>query len=222
MGSDGGTSGDGKAKQMLWIIPGSLLALLVGYTLYTGQTIEEIGLGSLGSVKFAKPGNTPPPTVGEGHGTTPIVHPDAAKQVDQEEMARRQAELEAKLRHMEEALKRSEARPVRRAPEDEANESSAAIPRHMNIAGTWYDRTGVSWVIQQTGNAVAVREFNPLLGVTAVGQGSISGHELQLTYQSAMQTNGQASLMISPDGRNLSGNARDNVTGVSFQLMFTR
>jgi hypothetical protein len=69
---------------------------------------------------------------------------------------------------------------------------------------------------------VAVREFNPLLGVTAVGQGSISGHELQLTYQSAMQTNGQASLMISPDGRNLSGNARDNVTGVSFQLMFTR
>ena len=68
MGSDGGTSGDGKAKQMLWIIPGSLLALLVGYTLYTGQTIAEIGLGSLGSVKFAKPGNTPPPAVGEGRG----------------------------------------------------------------------------------------------------------------------------------------------------------
>jgi hypothetical protein len=220
MGSDSGTSGD-KTKQMLWIIPGSLLVLLVGYTLYTGQTIEEIGLGSLGSVKFAKPGNTPPPPAGDGHGTTPIVHPDAAKQVDQEETARRQADLEAKLRHVEEALKRSEARPVRRAQDDDANHGSAVVPRPVNIAGTWHDRTGVSWVIQQTGNAVAVREFNPILGVTAVGQDSISGYQLQLTYQSAMQTNGQASLMISPDGRNLSGNARDNVTGASFQLMFT-
>lgn len=220
MGSESG-SGDGKSKQMLWIIPGSLLVLLVGYTLYTGQTIEEIGLGGLGSVKFAKPGNTPAaPPPDSGRPTTPIVHPDAAKQVDQDEMARRQADLEAKLRHMEEALKRSEARPVRRSPENESTDGTP--PRQMNIAGTWQDRTGVSWVIQQTGNAVAVQELNPLLGVTAVGQGSISGHQLQLTYQSAMQTTGQAVLTISNDGRTLIGNARDNVTGVSFQLMFTR
>jgi hypothetical protein len=68
MGTEGGSSSDGKAKQMLWIIPSSLLVLLVGYTLYTGQTMEEIGLGSLGSVKFAKPGDTlhdtPPSSVG--------------------------------------------------------------------------------------------------------------------------------------------------------------
>lgn len=222
MGSESG-AGDGKSKHMLWMIPGSLLVFLVGYTLYTGQTIEEIGLGSLGSVKFGKPGNTPPaPPTDPGHSTTPIVQPDAAKQVDQHEMARRQADLEAKLRRMEEMLKRSEARPVRRSPEGESVDGTAPPPHQMNIAGTWHDRTGVSWVIQQTGTAVAVQELNPLLGVTAVGQGTVSGHQLQLTYQSAMQTTGQAALTISNDGRSLLGNARDNVTGVTFQLMFTR
>ncbi len=226
MGSEGSSS-DGKAKQMLWIIPGSLLVLLVGYTLYKGQTIEEIGLGSLGSVKFAKPGDAPhdtpaPPLTDTGHGTSPIVHPEAAKTVDQDEMARRQAELEAKLRRMEEALKHSEARPVRRAPDDQSPENDAPIARPVNLVGTWRDQTGVSWIIQQTGNAVAFQEFNPMLGVTAVGQGTVSGHQLQLTYQSALQTNGQAALTISPDGRHLTGNARDNVTGVSFPLMFTR
>lgn len=227
MGSEGGSSSEGKAKQMLWIIPSSLLVLLVGYTLYKGQTIEEIGLGGLGSVKFAKPGETPhdmpaPSSSGTGHGTTPIVHPDAAKEVDQDEMSRRQAALEAKLRRMEEAIKQSEGRPVRRAPDDQSTEVTAPIARQVNLAGTWRDRTGVSWIIQQTGKAVAFQEYNPILGVTAVGQGTVSGHQLQLTYQSALQTNGQAALTISADGRNLTGNARDNVTGVSFPLMFTR
>src|SRR5947208_3444786 len=118
MSPEGGSSGDGKSKQMLWIIPGSLLVLLVGYSLYQGQTIEEIGLGSLGSVKFGKPGepsgpspakDAPATSPREVTHTTPLVHPEAAKQVDQEEMARRQAELEAKLRRMEEALRRSDA-----------------------------------------------------------------------------------------------------------------
>lgn len=220
MGSDG-SSGDGKAKQMLWIVPSILLALLVGYTLYKGQTIEEIGLGGLGSVKFGKPGAASSPSATE-HDTTPIVQPGAVKNVDQDEMARRQAELEAKLRRMEEALKHSEARPVRRAPDDQSTEAPASLARQVNLAGAWHDRTGVSWIIQQNGNAVAFQELNPILGVTAVGQGTVSGHELQLTYQSAMQTNGQAALTISPDGRNLTGNARDNVTGVSFPLMFSR
>jgi hypothetical protein len=227
MGSEGGSSSDGKAKQLLWIIPSSLLVLLVGYTLYNGQTIEEIGLGGLGSVKFAKPGGalheTPAPSSsGAGRGSTPIVQPDAAKQVDHDEMSRRQAALEAKLRRMEDALKQSEARPVRRAPENQSAEVAASVARHVNLAGTWQDRTGVSWIIEQTGNAVAFQEYNPILGVTAVGQGTVSGHQLQLTYQSALQTNGQAALTISPDGRRLTGNARDNVTGVSFPLLFAR
>jgi len=144
MGSEGRSSSEGKAKQMLWIIPSSLLVFLVGYTLYKGQTIEEIGLGGLGSVKFAKPGETPhdmpaPSSSGTGHGTTPIVHPDAAKEVDQDEMSRRQAALEAKLRRMEEAIKQSEGRPVRRAPDDQSTEVTAPIARQVNLAGTWRD-----------------------------------------------------------------------------------
>ena len=108
--------------------------LLVGYTLYKGQTIEEIGLGGLGSVKFAKPGDTPhdmpaPSPSGTGHGTSPIVHPDVAQQVDHDEMSRRQAALEAKLRRMEEALKQSETRPVRRAPDEQSTEVAAPISR---------------------------------------------------------------------------------------------
>lgn len=173
---------------------------------HKGQAIEEIGLGGLGSVKFAKPGDTPhdmpaPSPSGTGHGTSPIVHPDVAQQVDHDEMSRRQAALEAKLRRMEEALKQSETRPVRRAPDEQSTEVAAPISRQVNLAGTWRDRTGVSWIIQQTGNAVAFQEYNPILGVTAVGQGTVSGHQLQLTYQSALQTNGQAELTISPDGR---------------------
>ena len=228
MGSEGGSSSDGKAKQMLWIVPTSLLVLLVAYTLYTGHTIEEIGLGGIGSVKFRNPNGGPvlPPATSSLHadqGTDTLVPPEAAQKMDQGEMARRQAELEAKLRRMEEALKRSEARPVRRAAqEDETDVPAARVPRHVNIAGTWRDRSGVSWVIQQTGNAVTFQEFNPILGVTAVGQGTLSGHALQLSYQSALQTNGQAELTISPDGRNLTGNARDDVTGVSFPLTFNR
>jgi hypothetical protein len=42
-------------------------------------------------------------------------------------------------------------------------------------------QVGVSWIIEQTGNAVAFQEYNPVLGVTAVGQGSTSGHQLQRT-----------------------------------------
>jgi hypothetical protein len=227
MGSEGGSSSDGKAKQMLWIIPSSLLVLLVAYTLYTGHTVEEIGLGGIGSVKFRDPNGPPvlPPGASSLHveqGTDTLVPPEAAQKMGQGEMARRQAELEAKLRRMEEALKRSEARTVRRAPGDETDVPAARVPRQVNIAGTWRDRSGVSWVIQQTGNAVTFQEFNPILGVTAVGQGTLSGYEVQLTYQSALQTNGHAELTMSSDGRNLSGNAQDYVTGASFPLVLSR
>ena len=100
--------------------------------------------------------------------------------------------LLAKLRRMEEALKQSEARPVRRAHDDESTQAEASIARQVNLAGTWRDRIGVPWIIQQTGNAVAFQEYNPILAVTAVGQGTVSGHQLQLTHQSALPTNGQA------------------------------
>ena len=37
MGSEGGSPSDDKAKQLLWIIPSSLLVLLVGYTPLQGS-----------------------------------------------------------------------------------------------------------------------------------------------------------------------------------------
>ncbi|MGH7233574.1 MAG: hypothetical protein ACREJU_19770 [Nitrospiraceae bacterium] len=233
MGTDGGSSGEGKAKQIFWTVAAGLLVVLVGYNLYSGRTIEEIGLGGIGSVKFGKHGEAPqsddpmpratalpPPSQGADRDPpASLVQEQAVKSLNHDEMERRQAELEAKLRKMEEAVKRAEASPVQ---EEQDEEVAVSKSRQINLTGTWHDRTGVSWIIHQNGNHVTVQEMNPLLGVTAVGQGTLTGRDVELTYMSAMQTTGQAALAVSPDGRNLTGTAHDLMTGASIPLMFTR
>ncbi|WP_447980234.1 hypothetical protein [Candidatus Nitrospira bockiana] len=224
--------GEGKAKQAFWVVAASLLVLLVAYNLYSGRTIEEIGLGSFGSVKFGKSSGPPTPasssdqdlsrapvSSGSDQPAEPLVREAAAKRVDHDEMARRQAELEAKLRQMEAALNRAETKPDR--PARNAEGEGAAV-RPVAIAGTWHDPSGATWIIQQNGPSLTLEEINPLLGVTAVGRGTITGRRLELTYQSAMQTTGRASLTVSADGHHLSGSAQDLTTGVSFPLTFSR
>lgn len=122
MSSELRSASDGKAKQVFWIVAATVLVTLVGYNLYTGRAVEEIGLGGLGSVKFGRPEPHPatPSTQSrdvvlashQQRSVAPLVPQSVAQRVDHDEMARRQADLEAKLRQMEEALKRAESEPA--------------------------------------------------------------------------------------------------------------
>ena len=64
--------------------------------------------------------------------------------------------------------------------------------------------------------------MNPWLGVTAVGEGTISGNILNISYTTAIGTSGQAQLQISPDGRQMWGQSRDMVTGITVPMQLQR
>jgi|CXWL01.1.fsa_nt_gi hypothetical protein len=229
MGTDGETSGEKKAKQVFWIVAAATLITLVGYNIYSGRTIEEIGLGGVGSVKFGKAGGQSPATPAAPSGSvvpdspaSAILQQGGMKDVSQEDMAKRQSELEAKLRHMEEDLKQAHATQARETPKENASFNRPPPPSAINLSGTWHDRSGASWIIQQRGGSLTVQEINPGFGVTAVGEGTVNGNQVQITYLSAMQTTGQVALTIGPEGHTMTGTAHDLTTGASFPLAFSR
>jgi hypothetical protein len=178
---------------LVWAIFFLLVVPLAGYTAYSGFVVGEMELpGGFRIVFREKP-----------RGTTD----DKIDDLSKAELEKRQAELDARFRKLEQ----------------QANQSS--IPsksQDINLSGTWYSQGGLSYQIVQSGNFVTIQEINPLYGVTAVGQGQIQGQTVLINYQTASYTQGIANLTISPEGRSLNGTFRDNYSGYTVPAILSR
>ncbi|MCI0694066.1 hypothetical protein L0337_18915 [candidate division KSB1 bacterium] len=137
------------------------------------------------------------------------------EQLSDQKLAERQAQLEQKLREMEDALERAKEK-------GQQSESAQELPtQYVNIAGTWYGG-GVSYLIQQIGSALTIQEISAIYGVTAVGQGTINGHDISFSYNTALGTRGSALLKLSADGRQITGTFTDFVSGLSWPTILYR
>jgi hypothetical protein len=138
------------------------------------------------------------------------------EQLGDQKLAERQAQLEQKLREMEEALQREKNRG------QQSNEAQESPAQYSNISGTWYAGVGVSYVIQQIGSAVTIQEISSLYGITAVGQGTITGRDMSFYYNTALGTKGRALLKLSVDGQQLTGTFTDLASGISLPTTLYR
>lgn len=94
--------------------------------------------------------------------------------------------------------------------------------RLPNISGVWQAAGGISYTVQQNGNIIAVQEMNPLYGVTAVGQGRISGQIIDVAYNTIVGTTGRLFLELSEDGSLMTGSYSDTITGMSGEISLYR
>ena len=81
------------------------------------------------------------------------------------------------------------------------------------LAGTWRDvNTGFRYVIEQNGAFVSFAEYNPVYGMTAAGQGTVSGDHASLVVQTLV---GAVDVRLSREKHQL----RMTVNGMTFQLV---
>ncbi len=98
----------------------------------------------------------------------------------------------------------------------------------IEVTGVWRNPLipSISYVLEQTGDLVKMREVTTsVLGnmVTAEGEGQLRGHQLHLTYRTAVGTMGESNTSLSSDGQQLSGIFRDfsNMVPITISLMRT-
>jgi hypothetical protein len=94
----------------------------------------------------------------------------------------------------------------------------------VNLSGEWRSSDGTPCHIQQMGNVVTMQLISPfpVPAVIAQGQGTITGHSVQLSYGHADGTWGMASLDVSTDGRQLAFKTANPVTGAMWNTTFYR
>ncbi len=97
----------------------------------------------------------------------------------------------------------------------------------VNVSGTWTDsNTGASYVFNQNGNSIAFQEHSinnfgvPI--VSAEGSGTISSRNISVNYVTMFNTTGTANMTVSPDGSNITGSFRDNVSGAVMRMNLWR
>lgn len=138
---------------------------------------------------------------------------EGLSQLNQQELSQRHAELEKKLREMEVKIKEKE---------HQLNQTEGMQVQYVNISGTWQGTGGLSYIINHSGNFVTVQEINPIYGITAVGQGTIDGQNIDVWYTTAIGTTGRALLKVSADGRQITGTITDQSIGISTPIALYR
>lgn len=110
---------------------------------------------------------------------------------------------------------------------DEPDGDYIAPPTNINISGTWTDNnTGASYVFSQSGNSIVFQEHSinnfgqPI--VSAEGSGTISSRNININYVTMFGTNGVATMTVSPNGSNITGSFRDNVSGAVMNMNLWR
>ncbi|MCK6561408.1 hypothetical protein HUU39_14835 [candidate division KSB1 bacterium] len=204
--SNGNPSSSSGAKNFLWVVVALLLIVIVGYNLYSGFAVKKIKISDIFEAEFAEKPQS-------------VANPEQLKQVGEEELKQRQADLENKLAELEGQL-RQRTPPVA-GEQALLGEPSEAAGSNV-LAGTWHSAQGVSYLIQQNAAALTIQEINPLYGITAVGQGAIAGQSVQFSISTAAGTWGTAQLTLSADGRQLAGRYADLVTGLVVPLALHR
>ena len=80
---------------------------------------------------------------------------------------------------------------------------------------------GLAYQVTQYGNSVVISEL--MYGtVDAVAAGQIDGFSFSLPSQNIANTTGVLSLTVSPDQRRMTGEYRDNVTGLVAAIYLNR
>ena len=136
-----------------------------------------------------KPEVVPPQVSGQG-----LVNSEKLSQLNNSDLDKRQKQLEEELANLkrDQQQKTTPARQVR---------------TQANIAGTWQG-DGSSYMITQNGNIVAFQEFTQPYGITAGGQGTISGSDITFSVQTAFGT-GTLQMTLSDDGDEMTGTYTD-------------
>lgn len=134
---------------------------------------------------------------------------DQLKDVPSQELAERQSRLEQKITDINNTLSQTS-----RQSSAAANDAGAvSAPIAVNLTGRWSSDVGLFYLINQYDNVLSIQEFSPMYGITAVGQGQITGQLIRITYQTALNTQGNGVLNVSADGRTITGQFTDLVTG---------
>lgn len=119
--------------------------------------------------------------------------------------ADRQAALEARLADLQSRLDQAEQ------SSDPEPTTASAKPVATSIAGQWNSVTGSTYVLQQQGSRVSIQEYTQGM-VSAVGEGSFDGRELDASVQTLV---GEVDIILnlSSDRSRLSGQLTYTLTG---------
>ena len=178
-------------KKFLWVaILGPLIVIFGLYVLYPESTIKKIKIPGLFEAEFEKK----------------LTPEENIKNIPKSEIVKRQEELKRELSHTETQM-------------EGADTQRQQYSGMTNISGVWQAAGGISYSIQQSGNMVAMQEMNPVYGITAVGQGVISGKSVDIAYNTIAGTTGRTTLQLSEDGKQMTGSFSHAVKGISTPLI---
>lgn len=192
-----------------------LLLTLIAYSIYSGSIIKRLGVPGF-EVEFAE------------RSKGGIVSENKVAQVGEEELRKRQASLEEKLKGLEAQLENKSdssgtfVTDVQSKTTDTKAEQSGAPT--FDLSGKWTPQAGdvSSYTIQHNGDSIVLEQSVPLYGVLAVGQGQIVGRNVNITYTTVLGTTGKGNATISPDGKRIIGQVTDLNTGVTSPLIISR
>ncbi len=142
--------------------------------------------------------------------------PPVTETPEKPEVAANQDELLQKLSEMDKKLD------AQQASLQSSKNKSAPVAKPVNISGEWVSGTGDGYVFQQAGNRVTFREVNMISGITAAGEGTISGRNVNLVYTTFVGTTGSAQLQVNQDADQMSGSFTDNVSRMTQPIFLSR
>lgn len=156
--------------------------------------------------------------LGEGQrslGETPIAPSAAGMAGDMapsdESSTERQATLEARLADLQSRINQAERAASTRSPTATTPTTIPAASTSNSIAGQWNSASGSMYVLQQQGDHVTIQEYTQG-AVSAVGEGSFDGRELDASVQTLV---GEVDIVLnlSSDRSRLSGQLTYSLTG---------
>jgi hypothetical protein len=158
--------------------------------------------------------------------------PQQVASTTEEELRKRQAELEEKIRQLSEkdlARRESELneklRQGRETIDDADHQGQHTYQQQSgfpNISGTWQDpNTGASYLIYQNNEFFTMREMS--MGVvTAAAKGRINGQNAVFSYNTIFGTTGTGSMVISEDTSHLACVFTDLVSRLTLSVNLYR
>lgn len=99
--------------------------------------------------------------------------------------------------------------------------SPPAPASFVDISGSWRGRDGI-YVFQQSGNSVNVQVFDLNQALVAQGTGMVAEGVVSIAYYRIDNTGGEATLKVSADGRQMTGNYTNLVTGEAGSMVLAR
>lgn len=125
--------------------------------------------------------------------------------VDADEAEQAQPELEQRVDELEQAARA---------------QASPAEPTDADVSGSWLGSNGFTYVFDQYGTAVVLREESAWYGITATGTGSVDGDVVEVEFQAVNTTTGFGELRL--EGDMLVGTLTNRQVGTPTPIAMTR